>query len=324
MMTESARILIVDDNEMNRDMLARRLERDGHEVLMAESGLQALAYLEQGPVDLMLLDIMMPKMSGYEVLEQVKANTNLPYIPVIIISAVSDLNSVVRCIEIGAEDYLFKPFNPILLKARVDASLTRKRLSDWQQQHLTQLEQQSASNGIAVDALSGARILENASVLLLEVMDIDQIAGQMNPVELVDVLNEFFAQVQGLAQQNNLTVARSMAGYFRLCSGATHPEHAIATVETALALQAATRRFRLGGVPMSLRIGIGSGAVTMGTIDAGQYQDVWGEAAIQAQHAVNVATRGSIILTAKTAHELAAGRYYFQPITDDGAFYEMR
>lgn len=126
-------ILVVDDNEMNRDMLSRRLQRQQYEVIMAEDGEKALAIVKQHPFDLVLLDIMMPNLSGYEVLEQLKTDPETQHIPVIMISAVDDLDSVVRCIELGAEDYLFKPFNPVLLKARVGASLRKSRSIQSQQ-----------------------------------------------------------------------------------------------------------------------------------------------------------------------------------------------
>lgn len=127
-------VLIVDDNEMNRDMLARRLARQGYQIATAENGEQGLAMIRDGTFDLVLLDVMMPKLNGYEVLEQVKADSVLRDVPVIMISAVDDLDSVVRCIELGAEDYLFKPFNPVLLKARISASLERRQLQKQQRQ----------------------------------------------------------------------------------------------------------------------------------------------------------------------------------------------
>jgi len=124
------KILVVDDNEMNRDMLSRRLQRQKYHVDVAENGVRAIEMMRAAPYDLVLLDIMMPKMNGYEVLETVKADGDLKDIPIIMISAVDDLDSVVKCIEMGAEDYLFKPFNPVLLKARVGASLDKKRQAD--------------------------------------------------------------------------------------------------------------------------------------------------------------------------------------------------
>ena len=127
MAEEEAIILVVDDNEMNRDMLSRRLRRQKYTVEVAEDGEQALEMVKEQSYNLVLLDIMMPNLSGYEVLERIKADPQTQSMPVIMISAVDDLDSVVRCIELGAEDYLFKPFNPVLLKARVGASLSKNR-----------------------------------------------------------------------------------------------------------------------------------------------------------------------------------------------------
>lgn len=125
--SQNATILIVDDNEMNRDVLARRIKRIGAEVMMCESGEEALSVLANNHFDLVLLDLMMPGMSGYEVLEHIKDDPKTRDLPVIMISAVDDLESVVRCIELGAADYLFKPFNPVLLKARINAILRQRR-----------------------------------------------------------------------------------------------------------------------------------------------------------------------------------------------------
>jgi adenylate cyclase len=152
MSDEGARVLVVDDNEMNRDMLSRRLQRLSYEVSMAENGEQALSMVHEQPFDLVLLDIMMPNISGYEVLERLKADNETKHIPVIMISAVDDLESVVRCIELGAEDYLFKPFNPVLLKARVGASLRRQ--SGFSQAANLHLEEIQA----AVEILAGASL----------------------------------------------------------------------------------------------------------------------------------------------------------------------
>ena len=115
-----ATLLVVDDNEDNRYTLTRRLTREGYtQLTTAANGREALEVLQRQPFDLVLLDIMMPEVNGYEVLERMKADAQLRHIPVIMISAVDEIDSVVRCIELGAEDYLAKPFNPTLLRARV-------------------------------------------------------------------------------------------------------------------------------------------------------------------------------------------------------------
>lgn len=133
------RILVVDDNEMNRDMLSRRLVRRGYVAEIAEDGKQALQMMEHGNFDVILLDIMMPGMNGYEVLEQIKGHKEWQHIPVVMISAVDEIDSVVRCIKLGAADYLPKPFNVTLLTARVEACLARKRLRDREQIYLASL-----------------------------------------------------------------------------------------------------------------------------------------------------------------------------------------
>jgi two-component system sensor histidine kinase/response regulator len=138
---EPGRMLVVDDNEQNRDVLARRLRKLGHAVTMAESGSEALSLLIQDDIDVVLLDIMMPDMDGYEVLATLKADTLLRRVPVIMISALDDMESIVRCIEMGAEDYLPKPFNPVLLRARVGSSLRQKRLRDRELHYTTELQQ---------------------------------------------------------------------------------------------------------------------------------------------------------------------------------------
>ncbi len=131
-----ARVLVVDDNEDNRTILERRLVRQGYAVECAENGSRALGMLADRPFDLVLLDIMMLEVDGYEVLQKVKADPQTRDIPVIMISALDDLGSIVRCIEDGAEDYLPKPFDPVLLKARISASLEKKRLRDVEKEYL--------------------------------------------------------------------------------------------------------------------------------------------------------------------------------------------
>ncbi|MBM4201234.1 MAG: hybrid sensor histidine kinase/response regulator, partial [Gammaproteobacteria bacterium] len=134
----SGRVLVVDDSEENRQMLCRRLERQGHRAEAAASGAECLDRLRGGAFDLVLLDVMMPELDGYAVLGEIKADPRLRPIPVVMISAQSDLDGVVRCIELGAEDYLPKPFNPTLLKARVNASLEKHRLREQEQAHREQ------------------------------------------------------------------------------------------------------------------------------------------------------------------------------------------
>ena len=135
------RILVVDDDEANRETLGRRLERQGHTVTTAPDGAAALALARREPFDLVLLDVMMPVLDGYGALDALKADETLRHIPVIMISALDELVSVVRCIERGAEDYLPKPFDPTLLRARIGASLEKKALRDQEQRYLHQIDE---------------------------------------------------------------------------------------------------------------------------------------------------------------------------------------
>jgi sigma-B regulation protein RsbU (phosphoserine phosphatase) len=139
----AAALLVVDDNEDNRYTLTRRLKREGYtDLTTANDGREALALLQSRAFDLVLLDIMMPEMNGFQVLEHLKADEKLRDLPVIMISALDEIESVIRCVELGAEDYLAKPFNPTLLRARVGASLEKKRLRDAVRASLDRLEQE--------------------------------------------------------------------------------------------------------------------------------------------------------------------------------------
>ncbi len=138
-MPNSGRILVVDDNRINRMQLQRALEQQGHTVALAENGRQALEMARAGSYDLMLLDIIMPELDGYQVLEQLKQDQQLREIPVIVISALDEMESVIKCIALGAEDYLPKPFNPLLLRARLGACLEKKWMRDQELEYLHQV-----------------------------------------------------------------------------------------------------------------------------------------------------------------------------------------
>jgi CheY-like chemotaxis protein len=149
--TDQDPLLIVDDNDINRDVLARHLARQGHSTAVAENGRQALEMVQTQKFDLLLLDIMMPEMNGYQVLQRLKSDPQLRDIPVIMISALDEIESVVRCIEMGAEDYLPKPFDPVLLRARIGACLEKKRLRDQEVEYLRNVDYVTAA-AAAVEA----------------------------------------------------------------------------------------------------------------------------------------------------------------------------
>jgi two-component system cell cycle response regulator len=139
MSTTQGYLLVVDDNSLNRIRLAHSLRQEGHRFAMAENGRQAMDMLRAEGFDVVLLDIIMPEMDGYQVLEEMKRDPRLREIPVIVISALDEMESIVRCIEMGATDYLAKPFEVALLRARLNASLANKRLRDIELEFLEQV-----------------------------------------------------------------------------------------------------------------------------------------------------------------------------------------
>ncbi len=138
-------VLVADDDEPSRIYFSRQLRQHNLQVILAENGKQALELAASQPLDLILLDILMPGMNGFQVLEALKAIPTLNHVPVIMVSGLDDLDSLIRCIELGAEDYLFKPLNPVLLRARINACLERKRLRDQEQAYLHQLQAEKAA-----------------------------------------------------------------------------------------------------------------------------------------------------------------------------------
>jgi two-component system cell cycle response regulator len=153
MSTAPASILVVDDDPMNRMLLTRDLEREGHRVATAQDGVRALQALGAEPFDIVLLDVLMPELDGYDTLAQIERDEKLRHVPVIMVSALEDIGSVVRCIEMGAADYLPKPFDPVLLRARINGCLTKKRLHDLELEYIEQV-------GYVVEA---ATAVENAT-----------------------------------------------------------------------------------------------------------------------------------------------------------------
>jgi DNA-binding response OmpR family regulator len=153
MSTAPASILVVDDDPMNRMLLTRDLEREGHRVATAQDGVRALQALGAEPFDIVLLDVLMPELDGYDTLARIERDEKLRHVPVIMVSALEDIGSVVRCLEMGAADYLPKPFDPVLLRARINGCLTKKRLHDLELEYIEQV-------GYVVEA---ATAVENAT-----------------------------------------------------------------------------------------------------------------------------------------------------------------
>ncbi|HEU5476386.1 MAG TPA: adenylate/guanylate cyclase domain-containing protein [Gaiellaceae bacterium] len=185
-------ILISDDNRVNRLMLARGLEHEGHAVAFAEHGREALDLLRRQPFDLMLLDVLMPELDGYEVLAELKDDPHLRDIPVIVTSALDELDSVVRCLEMGAEDYLTKPVNPVLLNARISASLEKKRLRDQQRELISKFATREVAEDLLTSGFSlGGKHVE-ASAMFCDIRSFTTIAEAREPAETIELLNDYY------------------------------------------------------------------------------------------------------------------------------------
>ncbi|MBL1177087.1 adenylate/guanylate cyclase domain-containing protein [Pantanalinema sp. GBBB05] len=344
MKAEQGSILIVDDVEANRDLLARRLQRQGHEVAVAEDGRQAIERLQQQSFDLVLCDIMMPEINGYQVLEHLKADPDLRHIPIIMISALDDIESVVRCIELGAEDYLFKPFNPTLLKARINASLEKKRLRDQEQAYLKQLQaEQEKSERLLLSILpkpvaeqlkqqqhlfeqnilepgSGIRsgIAESfaeATVLFADIVDFTQTSSHRSPIEIVNLLNHIFSAFDYLAERHQLEKIKTIGDAYMVVGGVPtpRPDHAAAIAEMALDMQDAIVKFNQEtGESFSIRIGISTGPVVAGVIGTKKFiYDLWGDTVNTASRMESQGLPNHIQVTAATYHDLH-NQYQFE------------
>lgn len=190
---EPGRLLVVDDNKVNRILLARGLEAQGHKVETAENGKQALEKLRNSSFDLVLLDIEMPEMDGYQVLEICLQDPELRDIPIIMTSSLDELDSVVKCVELGAEDYLNKPVNPTLLRARVNASLEKKRLRDEQRKLFRTFATHEVADELLRTGFSLGGKYVNATVLFADIRSFTSYSEKEDPAEIIELLNNYFA-----------------------------------------------------------------------------------------------------------------------------------
>ena len=202
MVDDNGVVLVVDDDQLNRTILTRALERDGHVVRTATTGEEAVASLRDAPADVVLLDVVMPGMDGIEVLEELKRDAALRDVPVIMISALDDYEHVVRCIEVGAEDYLPKPFDPVLLRARINAGLARARLNALERDRVRgvfarflpeSVVDEVLSRGNGDPRLGGVRLV--GTVLFTDLRGFTSFAERTPPDRVLDVLNRYFEEM---------------------------------------------------------------------------------------------------------------------------------
>lgn len=327
----TAKILTVDDDPMNRDMLSRRLEKLGYQVTDAGTGREALQKLKDGNFDLVLLDILMPDLDGFQTLEFMKADPRLRHVPVIMLTALDDVASTVRCIEAGAEDYVPKPFNPIVLRARITASLEKKRLRDQEQAFLAQLQvERSKSERLLLNVLpkaiaerlkAGQRTIVDSfidsTVMFADIVGFTRIASKQSPHRTVQLLNELFSGFDRIAEQRELEKVKTIGDAYMLASGVPviRNDHAEACAEAAFEFIEAVRVFnRRHQLDWSIRVGMNSGPVVAGIIGTKKFSyDLWGDT-------VNIASRMEShgqpgrIQVSEATKKLIEGKYEFTPV----------
>ena len=296
------RILVVDDEPLNREMLLRRLVRMGFTTTGVENGQVALEIMARESFDLVLLDIMMPVMDGYETLDRIKADRKQKHIPVIMLTALDEVASTVRCIEAGAEDYVPKPFNPVILRARIVKALDRKHLRDQEQAFLGEIQAERAkSERLLLNVLpkaigdrlkSGEQTIVDAvpqaTVMFADIVGFTLIAAAFTPARTVSLLNEIFSEFDELSDKLGVEKIKTIGDAYMVVGGVPLPipDHAVRCARMAFAMLDAMRRFNLRHqFQWQIRIGMHTGPLVAGIIGSTKFAyDLWGDT-------VNIASR---------------------------------
>jgi len=322
-------ILIVDDNDDNRFTLNLLLETDGHErIASASDGQEALSLLKSEKFNLVLLDMMMPGMNGDEVLKAIKNNPDTRDMPVVMISADTDTEKVAQCIELGADDYLPKPFNPTILRARVSAALRRSSLRALEYEYLARVEQEKRlSESLLRNVLppeivtrlgNGAKDIadyfDEATVIFADVVGFGRITARMKPYEIVGCLNRLFSEFDKVADDVGVERIKTIGDNYMIVVGVptARSGHARVAVKLGLDLVAASERLRLQlPVPFPIRVGVHTGPVMAGIIGTRRFAyDVWGDTVNMAARVEGAGTAGRVLVSSATA-EAAGSDFQF-------------
>jgi adenylate cyclase len=326
---EVGKILVVDDNESNRDLLLRRLTRDGHRVVVAQSGRAALEILAAEDFDLMLLDLMMPNMNGFELLRRLKTDDRMREVAVIMISGLQEMDSLVRCIEGGAEDYLPKPIDPTLLRARIDACLKRKQWRARERYYLAQLELERKKTETLLHNILPAPIVTrlkggeaeiadrygDVTILFCDLVDSTRLAASITPAKLVNYLNRIFSEFDILVRVLQIEKIKTTGDGYMAAAGLPEPrpDHAEVMAELALGMLEAVERINhVEASRFRIRIGIHSGSVVAGIIGTHRsIYDVWGDTVNLANHLEKHGLPGRIHVSNEVRQALE-NRYEFE------------
>jgi class 3 adenylate cyclase len=327
---QPSRILVVDDNASNRELLKRRLERQGHSVALAENGSRSLEMLREAPFDLILLDLLMPDISGFDVLSILKSDPALRDIPVIVISALNEIDSIVRCIQAGADDYLAKPFDPVLLRARIGSSLEKKHLRDREREALDALRiEKERSEQLLLNILpapiiarlkSGETVIadhvSDVTILFADFVGFTELSSRLSAPELVGVLGRVFSAFDGLALKFGVEKIKTIGDAYMVACGLfdDRDDHAHAVADMALAMAETLDILNdTLPTPLEIRMGINSGDVVAGVIGAHKFiYDIWGDAVNVASRLESSSLPGRIQVSAST-YEHLGGDFILAP-----------
>ena len=316
----AASILVVDDNSTNRDILARRLTKLGYAVSTAVHGREALQFLGEENFDLVLLDIMMPVMNGYEVLDRMKADPGLRNIPVIVLSASDEMQSAVLSIQRGAEDYLVKPFDPVLLKARIRSSLQKKRWRDQEEIYRRQIEEEKRRADELLHVILPEEIVtelkqtqqvvprryDNVAVMFCDIVSFTDYCDKRTPQEVMPELQRLIEAFETIALEHELDKIKTIGDSFMAAAGLLRPTECPVTncIQAGLAMLQAASHHPAG---WSLRIGINVGPVVGGLLGHRQYLfDLFGDTVNTAARMESYGQPGSIALSAIAWERIAA------------------
>jgi class 3 adenylate cyclase len=314
----TGRVLLADDDASNRELLRRRLEKLGYEVTTAGDGIEALQLVQSGHFDLVLLDLLMPGLDGRAVLARIKESPTLRDLPVIMISALDQVDNIVDCIELGAEDYIAKPFNPVFLRARVGAGIEKKRWRDREVSYLRQIQEEKqrsenllhiilprdVADELKATNLVKARRFENVGVLFCDIVDFTAYCDQHSPEEVLPQLQTVVEAFEKSAAAHGLekikTNGDSFMGTAGLRLSVTNP--ALDCVRCGLDMIAAVARL----TPFwQVRVGVHVGPVIAGVVGHRKYQyDVWGDTVNLAARLEGAAEVGTVCVTAETCARL--------------------
>jgi adenylate cyclase len=329
MATDLPGILIVDDNEDNRYTLQLMLESDGHEhIASAAGGNEAIALIEKEKFSLVLLDLMMPDLNGDEVLKVIRSDPDKRDIPVVMISADTDADKVSQCIELGADDYLPKPFNPTILRARIGAALRRHSLRALESEYVGKIENEKRHcenllrnilpAGIATRLRNGesniADHFDDATIIFADVVGFGKITARMKAYEIVACLNQLFSEFDRLAEDAGIEKIKTIGDNYMAVSGVPTPRanHIRTAAKFALDAIAATGRLRSRlPAPFPIRVGLHSGPVMAGVIGTRRFAyDVWGDTVSIAAR-MEAASQPNRVLASATTVKGLGGDYNF-------------